>query len=56
MTAEQPTVTASTRAKSTKRAEAKEDTARKQPGLKLPLQGGKRPAAKADAQPLKHSP
>ena len=51
MPAVQPTGTAPTRAKSTKRAEAKEDAARKQPGLKLPLQGGKNATAKADVQP-----
>ena len=40
-----------TRAKTSKRAEAKEDAARKQPGLKLPLQGGKRAGAKTEPQP-----
>ena len=56
MAAEQSTVMTPARAKSTKRAEAKEEAARKQPGLKLPLQGGKKPAAKADVQPTEAQP
>lgn len=56
MAAKQPTGMAPTRAKVTKRAEAKQDAARKQPGLKLPLQGGKRAAAKVDVQPAEAQP